>query len=120
MDEAEGLSFFLERQRKEEGQDGPFIHPAASQGTPKGADVMRRLIPTAAAVFLHGAGQIILYRTPNCFYCSNKLLLFFFLPSRYAVYVNTYNTKSINRSSRNIPFIQNFTKEQDIKKEPKT
>ena len=36
--------------------------------------------------FLHGAGQIILYRTPDCFYCSNKLLLFF-LPSPYGVYV---------------------------------
>ena len=70
--------------------------------------------------FLHGAGQIIRYLPADCFYRFNKLLLFFFLPSHYVVYVYTYNTKSINRSSRNIPFFQNFTKEQDIKKEPKT
>ena len=79
MDEAEGLSFFLERQRKEEGQDGPFIHPAASQGTPKGADVMRRLIQTAAAVFFC-MEQDRSYSTclPIVLTGSTRLLLLFF------------------------------------------
>ncbi len=120
MDEAEGLSFFLERQRKEEGQDGPFIHPAASQGTPKGADVMRRLIPTAAAVFFAWSRTDHTLPDSQLFLPFQQAPAFLFLPSPFGVYVNTYNTKSINRSSRKIPFIQNSSKEQDIKKEPKT
>ena len=74
---------------------------------------------TSGCFFFLSDRPKVLYLPADCFdWFYPTAASFFCLALR--VYVYTYNTKSINRSSRNIPFIQNFTKEQDIKKEPKT
>ena len=74
---------------------------------------------TSCCFFFLSDRPKVLYLPADCFdWFYPTAASFFCLALR--VYVYTYNTKSINRSSRNIPFFQNFTKEQDIKKEPKT